>query len=50
MICGSKSLIEIFGLNLKFADISFIVGGIPMYYEMIRLQIQLFKRLCEISG
>ena len=35
------------GFGLKFADIVFIVGGIPMYYEMIRLQIQLFKRLSK---
>ena len=33
------------GFGLKFADVIFIVGGIPMYYEMIRLQIQLLKRL-----
>lgn len=45
MICGNSSIITIMGFGLKFADIVFIVGGIPMYYEMIRLQIQLFKRL-----
>ena len=32
-------------IKLKLADIIFILGGIPMYYEMIRLQIQLFTRL-----
>lgn len=32
-------------VSLKFADIVCLVGGIPMYYEMIRLQIQLFRRL-----
>lgn len=47
MICGSNVVLEICGLNLKFADIVFIIGGIPMYYEMIRLQIQLFKRLSK---
>lgn len=45
MICGSSALIKIGELKLKFADMVFIVGGIPMYYEMIRLQIQLFRRL-----
>ena len=47
MICGPNAIVEILGFKLKFADIVFIVGGIPMYYEMIRLQIQLFKRLSK---
>ena len=47
MICGPNDILEILGFKLKFADIVFIVGGIPMYYEMIRLQIQLFKRLSK---
>ena len=47
MIFGPTSIVEIAGLKLKFADIVFVVGGIPMYYEMIRLQIQLFKRLSK---
>lgn len=45
MVLGRRDIINIMGFGLKFADIVFIVGGIPMYYEMIRLQIQLFKRL-----
>ena len=47
MIFGPSILIEISGFKLKFADIVFVFGGIPMYYEMIRLQIQLFKRLSK---
>lgn len=47
MICGQNAVLEILDFKLKFADIVFIVGGIPMYYEMIRLQIQLFKRLSK---
>lgn len=47
MICGTSTITTIMGFSLKFADIVFIVGGIPMYYEMIRLQIQLFKRLSK---
>ena len=47
MICGTDGVVEIWGFSLKFADIVFIIGGIPMYYEMIRLQIQLFRRLRE---
>ncbi len=45
MIMGSDPVFSLSGLDFKFADLLFIVGGIPMYYEMIRLQIQLFKRL-----
>lgn len=45
MIWGTEPIINISIINLKFADIVFLIGGIPMYYEMIRLQIQLFKRL-----
>ena len=47
MICGTDGVIKIWGFSLKFADIVFIIGGILMYYEMIRLQIQLFRRLRE---
>ena len=45
MILGNNPIFTFMGFNFKFADLVFIVGGIPMYYEMIRLQIQLFKRL-----
>lgn len=45
IIFGREPIFNIFGFNLKFADIILILGGIPMYYEMVRLQIQLFKRL-----
>lgn len=45
MILGKEPVFALMGFNFKFADLLFIVGGIPMYYEMIRLQIQLFKRL-----
>ena len=45
MIFGSEPVLELCKFNFKAADILLVVGGIPMYYEMIRLQIQLFKRL-----
>ena len=45
MIFGTESIVELYSLKLKVADIILIIGGIPMYYEMVRLQIQLFKRL-----
>ena len=47
LVLGTKNIININGLGLKFADVAFAVGGILMYYEMIRLQIQLFKRLSK---
>ncbi len=47
IILGTRDIISMMGFGLKFADIVFIAGGIPMYYEMIRLQIQLFKRLSK---
>lgn len=49
MIFGTEPVISFkafskdYGFN--FADLIFIFGGIPMYYEMIRLQIELFKDL-----
>lgn len=45
MIFDAKPLLEVLGFDFKFGDIVFIIGGVPIYFEMIRLQIQLFKRL-----
>ena len=45
MVFGTKPVFELFNFNFKASDIIFVIGGIPMYYEMIRLQIQLFRRL-----
>lgn len=45
MICGQSGILAVGEFSFKFADIVCLVGGIPMYYEMIRLQIQLFRRL-----
>ena len=45
MVLGTKPVVELYNLKFKIADLIFIIGGIPMYYEMIRLQIILFKRL-----
>lgn len=47
MVFGSKTFIGVFGLNLTLADIIVVIGLIPMYYEMFRLQIQLFRRLSK---
>ncbi|MBO4775660.1 MAG: CDP-alcohol phosphatidyltransferase family protein [Lachnospiraceae bacterium] len=45
MITGCKPLFEIKGFGVKFGDIAALVGGIPMYFEMIRLQITIFNRI-----
>lgn len=45
MIFGTESIVELYSLKLKVADIILIIGGIPMYYEMVRLQIELYRRL-----
>ena len=45
MVFETNPIITIMNFPLKIADILFLLGGIPMYYEMIHLQIQLLKRL-----
>ncbi len=45
MIFGTESIVELYSFKLKIADIILIIGGIPMYYEMVRLQIELYRRL-----
>lgn len=45
MILGRDPVITVINLPFKVADILFLLGGIPMYYEMIRLQIGLYIRL-----
>lgn len=45
MIFGSKPIFTLFGVGFKIADIIIAVGLIPTYFEMVHLQIQLFRRL-----
>lgn len=45
MALGTEPLFSFLGLGIKIADIIIFAGLIPTYYEMIRLQIQLFRRL-----
>ena len=45
MIFKSKTIFCVFGLDLKMADMIIFIGLIPTYYEMIRLIVQLFRRL-----
>lgn len=45
IIFGKKPIFSINEIEFKVADIVFLIGGIPMYFEMIRLQIALYKDL-----
>ena len=45
MIWKQSAILTFGPLSFTFADLVCIVGGIPMYFEMIRLEIQLFRRL-----
>lgn len=47
MIFRDRAIFSVFGLEIMIADIVLFIGLIPMYYEMFRLQIQLFRRLKE---
>lgn len=47
MIFKGKTLFSVLGIGITIADIIAFAGLIPMYYEMFRLQIQLFRRLKE---
>lgn len=45
IFCGPAPLFFLGNLPVKFADLIIFIGGIGMYYEMIRMQIGLFQRL-----
>lgn len=47
MIFRSNPMFRVFGLEIMIGDIILLIGLIPMYYEMFRLQIRLFQRLKE---
>ena len=45
MVFKDFSLFTLFGYNVAISDIIMTIAMIPMYYEMIRMAIVLFKRL-----
>nr|MBP3598027.1 CDP-alcohol phosphatidyltransferase family protein [Eubacterium sp.] len=47
MIFHTGPIFILFGFEIMIADVIVIVGLIPTYYEMIRLEVQLFRRLKE---
>lgn len=50
MIFRTKAILTIGSISFTVMDILMLVGMIPMYYEMIRLQIRLFRRLKETDA
>ena len=49
MILGSRTLFTVFGISVMAGDILMLIALIPMYYEMIRMAIALFRRLKELE-
>ena len=47
MILRKKVLFTVLGIGITAADLIILIGLVPMYYEMFRLEIQLFRRLKE---
>lgn len=45
MIAGTEPLVKVWGFGLKFGDLICLAGGIPMYAEMIRLQIVVYRNI-----
>lgn len=45
MVTGNKVLFSIQNIDMTFANILCVIGAMPMYFEMIRLQIRLMKQL-----
>lgn len=45
MIFGMEPILDFYGKEFNIADFIFVAGAIPMYFEMIRLQIELFRDL-----
>lgn len=50
MIFRSKVWFTLIGLEITTVDIIMVIGMLPMYYEMIRMQISLFRRLKETDS
>lgn len=49
MVFGSRTILAVWGLSLTIADLILFVGMLPMYYEMFRLEIKLFRRLKSLE-
>ncbi|MBP0971484.1 MAG: CDP-alcohol phosphatidyltransferase family protein [Oscillospiraceae bacterium] len=47
LIFRTKEIVTIGSVGFTVMDLIMLIGMIPMYYEMIRLQIRLFRRLKE---
>ena len=45
IFCGQKPLFTMWSVQVSLPNLMCVVGGVAMYYEMIRLQVQLLRRL-----
>lgn len=47
MVLGTRTVFTVFGIGVMAGDILMVVAMIPMYYEMVRMAVTLFRRLKE---
>ena len=45
MTVGTRTIFTLFGVNVMIGDILMVIAMLPMYYEMIRMAVALFRRL-----
>ena len=50
MVLKGRALITVHGFGLSAGDILMIIAVVPMYFEMIRMAVVLFRRLKEQDG
>lgn len=49
MTVGTRTIFTLFGVNVMIGDILMVIAMIPMYYEMIRMAVALFRRLKSLE-
>ena len=49
MIFKTTTLFTVFGIGIMIGDLLMIAAMLPMYYEMVRMAIALFRRLKELE-
>lgn len=50
MTLGSRALFTVCGIGITAGDILLTLGMLPMYYEMFRMAVALFRRLKETES
>lgn len=49
MVFKTTTLFTVFGIGIMIGDLLMIAAMLPMYYEMVRMAIALFRRLKELE-